>query len=73
MAWAVNAMMTWRKLLFSLSSGCRSRFKSIHLWHLHVHQHNVESLLLRRGQRLMPVAGHRDTVPSLSNKRTIKR
>ena len=32
--------------------------EAVHLGHLHVHQHQVERLLLQGGQRLLAVVGH---------------
>src|ERR1019366_1738666 len=37
-------------------------FEAIHLWHLYIHQHQVERLLLHRRHRLSPIAGQGHSV-----------
>ena len=56
---------TWSPVGPLLHADGLSGGKPIHLRHLHVHQDQVEGILLPRGQGRVPVAGNHGHVPPL--------
>jgi hypothetical protein len=56
MAWAVMAMIGTCLPFLQPDGG--SSLKTIHFWHLHVHEYQVKWLAAQGGERLLAVTGH---------------